>query len=117
MPYVRTILGRQTSKDAALAGGLPFSVSGDAVAGLTVGVMLVPQCLAFALLAGLPVQIGLYSSFLPLVAYAVFGTIRQVQPGPTALMSLLTGQALDSMGLEDDSQRIAGAALLALMVG
>jgi len=79
--------------------------------------MLVPQCLAFAMLAGLPVQVGLYSSFAPLLAYACFGTIRQVQPGPTALVSLLTGQALDSMGLEDPMARMASASLLALVVG
>merc|ERR1719408_813368 len=107
MPYVRTILGRQTSKDTTLAGGLPFSLQGDMIAGLTVGVMLVPQCLAFALLAGLPIQVGLYSSFAPLIVYSMFGTIRQVQPGPTALMSLLTGQTLDALGFETDAERIA----------
>merc|ERR1719414_1409584 len=99
-----------------LTGNLPYSLKDDLIAGTTVGVMLVPQCLAFALLAGLPVQVGLYSSFAPLLVYAFFGTIRQVQPGPTALMSLLTGQMLDSMSLEDDAARVAAASLLAFVV-
>jgi SulP family sulfate permease len=117
LPYIRTNLGKASDKDISLAGGLPFSLSGDAIAGLTVGVMLVPQSLAFALLAGLPVQIGLYSCFAPLLAYSVFGTIRQVQPGPTALVSLLTGQALDSWGYTSEADRIAAASLCALLVG
>jgi SulP family sulfate permease len=115
--YARSVMGHPRSEDTTMAGGLPFSLKGDIIAGITVGVMLVPQCLAFALLAGLPVQVGLYSSFMPLVVYAAMGTIRQVQPGPTALMSLLTGQALDSLGLDSDAERIAGAALLAVLVG
>merc|ERR1719272_2754279 len=116
MPYVRYNLGKPTEEDKALAGGLPFSLQGDLIAGLTVGVMLVPQCLAFALLAGLPIQVGLYSSFAPLILYALFGTIRQVQVGPTALMSLITGQALDSLGFSTPEERITGAALCALVV-
>jgi SulP family sulfate permease len=116
-PYIRTNLGKASEEDKMMQGGLRYSLTGDAIAGLTVGVMLVPQCLAFALLAGLPVQIGLYSSFAPLVVYSIFGTMRQVQPGPTALVSLLTGQALDSLGFESDADRIAGAALCAFLVG
>lgn len=115
--YVRHMMGASSQTDLASMGALPFSFRGDLIAGITVGFMLVPQCLAFALLAGLPVQIGLYASFAPLVVYTLLGTIRQVQPGPTALMSLLTAQALDSAGLETDQQRIMGAALLALFVG
>eukprot|EP00928_Gymnodinium_smaydae_P007314 TRINITY_DN12648_c0_g1_i1.p1 TRINITY_DN12648_c0_g1~~TRINITY_DN12648_c0_g1_i1.p1 ORF type:complete len:794 (+),score=182.90 TRINITY_DN12648_c0_g1_i1:83-2464(+) len=115
--YVRTVLGRATQADKDAMGHLTYSILGDAIAGLTVGFMLVPQCLAFALLAGLPVQVGLYASFLPLVVYALLGTIRQVQPGPTALMSLLTGSALDSMGLVSDEDRIKVAAMMALAVG
>ena len=79
--------------------------------------MLVPQCMAFALLAGLPVQVGLYSSVAPLLLYVLFGTISQLQVGPTALISLLTGQALDAAGLVSAHDRVVGAALLALLVG
>lgn len=115
--YVRCVLGRGSAEDKLQAGGLPYSLKGDVIAGLTVGAMLVPQSLAFALLAGLPVQIGLYASFAPLVVYACLGTLRQLQAGPTALMSLLTGQALDHFGLEDDADRVHCAAMLAVFVG
>ena len=56
-------------------------LSGDLTAGLTVGAMLVPQGMAYALLAGLPPEVGLYASTLPLVAYALFGTSRQLAVG------------------------------------
>lgn len=114
--YWRTYKGGILEEDRPYVGDLPFSLKGDTIAGLTVGVMLVPQCLAFAMLAGLPIQTGLYSSFAPLLAYALFGTMRQVQTGPTALMCLLTGQALDSLSLVGAEARIAGAALMALLV-
>jgi high affinity sulfate transporter 1 len=115
--YIRAVSGKSSEKDRHVMGALKFALKGDLIAGMTVGVMLVPQCLAFALLAGMPVQVGLYSSFAPLIMYAAFGTIRQVQPGPTALMSLLTGQALDNMKLETDAARIAGGAILAATAG
>eukprot|EP00927_Polykrikos_kofoidii_P054744 TRINITY_DN4911_c0_g1_i1.p1 TRINITY_DN4911_c0_g1~~TRINITY_DN4911_c0_g1_i1.p1 ORF type:complete len:870 (-),score=163.18 TRINITY_DN4911_c0_g1_i1:43-2652(-) len=115
--YYRVLRDTASPAELTTMGSLTYSPSGDVVAGLTVGFMLVPQCLAFALLAGLPVQVGLYSSFLPLVVYSLLGTIRQVQPGPTALMSLLTGQALDNLDLTLDLERISGAALLSLLVG
>lgn len=115
--YIRSISGKATEDDKNSVGILPFSLKGDMIAGLTVGFMLVPQSLAFALLAGLPIQVGLYSSFAPLLMYSLFGTIRQVQPGPTALMSLITGQALDGMGLVTDADKVAGAACMASFVG
>eukprot|EP00441_Pelagodinium_beii_P032068 CAMPEP_0197632938 /NCGR_PEP_ID=MMETSP1338-20131121/9444_1 /TAXON_ID=43686 ORGANISM="Pelagodinium beii, Strain RCC1491" /NCGR_SAMPLE_ID=MMETSP1338 /ASSEMBLY_ACC=CAM_ASM_000754 /LENGTH=760 /DNA_ID=CAMNT_0043204515 /DNA_START=97 /DNA_END=2379 /DNA_ORIENTATION=- len=115
--YIRCHLKCATEEDKEDMGLLVYSWHGDFIAGLTVGCMLVPQSLAFAVLAGLPLQTGLYASFAPLLAYSLFGTIRQVQPGPTALMSLLTGQALDQLELFDDGSRIAGASLLALVVG
>lgn len=113
--YYRTLRGRPTLEDNA--SDLEFSLKGDLAAGLTVGVLLVPQCLAYALLADLPVQTGLYSSVVPLVMYAAFGTIRQVQNGPTALLCLLVGQALDSLDLIEEDDRVAGACLLAVLVG
>ncbi|CAE7688058.1 SULTR4, partial [Symbiodinium pilosum] len=121
--YVRALAGNPTQSDQEAVGELPYSLKGDLIAGLTVGLMLVPQCLAFALLAGLPVRAGLYSSFAPLVLYAMLGTLRQLQVGPTALISLLTGQALDSVGLlgqggaDAEAARMAGAAQLAMLVG
>jgi len=121
--YIRALSGNPSQADKEVVGELPYSLKGDCIAGLTVGLMLVPQCLAFALLAGLPVRAGLYSSFAPLVLYAVLGTLRQLQVGPTALISLLTGQALDSVGLLGEGSaaaeeaRMAGAAQLAMLVG
>ena len=56
--------------------------------------MLVPQSLAYAMLAGLPPQVGLYASILPLVAYAVFGTSRALAVGPVAVVSLMTAAAV-----------------------
>lgn len=66
----------------------------DIIAGLTVGVMIVPQSMSYAKLAGLPVEFGLYSSLVPIYAYAFFGSSRQLAVGPVALVSLLLNSAL-----------------------
>ncbi|KAL3915210.1 MAG: hypothetical protein SGILL_005756 [Bacillariaceae sp.] len=66
----------------------------DILCGLTVGAMVVPQSLSYAKLAGLPVQFGLYSSLVPIYAYALFGTSRQLAVGPVALVSLLLSAGL-----------------------
>ena len=63
-------------------------LAGDAVAGLVVAIMVVPQGMAYATLAGLPPEIGLYASVVPLVAYALFGTSRALAVGPVAVVSL-----------------------------
>jgi SulP family sulfate permease len=89
----------------------------DLAAGLTVGAMLVPQAMAYALLAGLPPEVGLYAATIPLLAYAVFGTSRQLAVGPVAIVSLLTASALGTIADEGTSTYLAAAALLALMVG
>jgi SulP family sulfate permease len=93
------------------------NLRGDLVAGLTVSALLVPQGLAYALLAGLPPQVGLYASIAPVLAYAVFGTSRQLAVGPVAVVSLMTATALSPLYEEDSSGYLAGAALLALLVG
>lgn len=64
------------------------------IAGLTVGVMIVPQSMSYAKLAGLPVEFGLYSSLVPIYAYALFGSSRQLAVGPVALVSLLLNNGL-----------------------
>ncbi len=89
----------------------------DLAAGLTVGAMLVPQAMAYALLAGLPPQVGLYAATVPLVVYALFGTSRQLSIGPVAIVSLLTASALGGLVDEGTSGYLAAAALLALLVG
>ncbi len=92
-------------------------LNGDVAAGLTVGAMLVPQAMAYALLAGLPPQVGLYAATLPLLVYALLGTSRQLAVGPVAIVSLLTATALSEVAQSGTSAYIAAAALLALMVG
>ena len=89
----------------------------DLAAGLTIGAMLVPQAMAYALLAGLPPQIGLYASIVPVLVYAVFGTSRQLAVGPVAIVSLLTASALAPLFEQGTAGYISAAALLALMVG
>mmetsp|Transcript_39572 Transcript_39572/g.58781 ORF Transcript_39572/g.58781 Transcript_39572/m.58781 type:complete len:732 (-) Transcript_39572:383-2578(-) len=66
----------------------------DLIAGLTVGVMVVPQSMSYARLAGLPVEYGLYSSLLPIYAYSLFGSSRQLAVGPVALVSLILSTEL-----------------------
>ncbi len=89
----------------------------DLAAGLTVGAMLVPQAMAYALLAGLPPEVGLYAATVPVVIYALFGTSRQLAVGPVAIVSLLTATALAPLVEEGSAGYLGAAALLALMVG
>ena len=91
--------------------------SGDAVAAAVVTLMLIPQSLAYALLAGMPAQTGLYASMLPLVAYAVFGTSNTLAVGPAAITSIMTASALGSMALAGSANYVAAVALLTLMSG
>lgn len=93
------------------------NLKGDLVAGVTVGAMLIPQGMAYALLAGLPPQVGLYSAVLPLVAYAAIGSSRQLGVGPTAISSLLTAAALAQLSEGDPTAAVGLAATLAVMVG
>ena len=89
----------------------------DALAALIVTIMLIPQSLAYALLAGLPPEMGLYASILPLVAYAIFGTSNALAVGPVAVISLMTAAAIGKLGLSDPAQIIAAAGILAALSG
>ncbi|MEM8922385.1 MAG: sulfate permease [Actinomycetota bacterium] len=89
----------------------------DLAAGVTVGAMLVPQAMAYALLAGLPPEVGLYAATVPVVVYALLGTSRQLAVGPVAIVSLLTASALAPVVEEGTVGYVAAAALLALLVG
>lgn len=89
----------------------------DIAAGLTVGAMLVPQAMAYALLAGLPPEVGLYAATIPVLIYALFGTSRQLAVGPVAIVSLLTASAIGSVVEQGSAGYIEAAAMLALMVG
>ncbi len=90
---------------------------GDLAAGITVGVMLIPQGMAYAMIAGLPPIIGLYASTIPLVLYAIFGTSRQLAVGPVAMVSLLTAAGVGAIAELGSTEYIALALTLALMVG
>jgi SulP family sulfate permease len=93
------------------------NLKGDLVAGLTVGAMLIPQSMGYALLAGLPPEVGLYSAVVPLVVYAAFGRSRQLGVGPTAISSLLTAAALANLSGGDARLAVELAGMLAVMVG
>lgn len=93
------------------------NLTGDVTAGIIVAIMLVPQSMAYALLAGLPPQVGLYTSIVPLIIYGLLGSSRALAVGPVATMSLLTASALGSLGLNTVGEYVQMALLLALMVG
>lgn len=90
---------------------------GDLAAGLTVGVLLIPQGMAYALIAGLPPVYGLYAALVPQVVYAVLGTSRQLAVGPVALDSLLVAAGLGSLSLSGPEEYILLAISLSFMVG
>jgi sulfate permease, SulP family len=90
---------------------------GDGIAAVVVTIMLIPQSLAYALLAGVPAEIGLYASMLPLVAYALFGSSRTLSVGPVAIVSLMTAAALAQLNLQSTAEIVAAAAVLALLSG
>ncbi|GAB4259908.1 MAG: sulfate permease [Saprospiraceae bacterium] len=91
--------------------------SGDLSAGLTVGVMLIPQGMAYAMIAGLPPIHGLYASTVPLVLYALFGTSRQLAVGPVAMVSLLTAAGIGALNPDSPEVYLMLAVTLAFMVG
>ncbi|MDH3885442.1 MAG: SulP family inorganic anion transporter, partial [Desulfobacterales bacterium] len=93
------------------------SLKTDILAGLTVALVLIPQSMAYAELAGLPSYYGLYASFLPPLVAALFGSSRQLATGPVAVVSLLTATTLEPLATAGSQQYIAYAVLLALLIG
>lgn len=93
------------------------TLTNDMVAAIIVTIMLIPQSLAYAMLAGLPAEIGLYASILPLVAYAVFGTSRTLAVGPVAVVSLMTASAIGEIAAQGTPAYLAAAMLLAFLSG
>jgi sulfate permease, SulP family len=89
----------------------------DLAAGITVGVMLIPQGMAYALIAGVPPVYGLYASLVPLVLYALFGSSRQLAVGPVAIVALLVATAVAPLAEGDPQRYVELTLLLALMVG
>ena len=89
----------------------------DLLAGVTVALVLVPQSMAYAQLAGLPAYYGLYAAFLPPIVAALFGSSRQLATGPVAIVSLVTAAALEPLATAGSDQFVAYAVLLALLAG
>ncbi len=93
------------------------SLRADLIAGITVAMVLVPQSMAYAQLAGMPAYYGLYAAFLPVMIGAMWGSSHQLATGPVAMVSLLTGSALAQFAAPGTEQFIALAIALSLMVG
>jgi SulP family sulfate permease len=93
------------------------TLTSDLVAAIIVTIMLIPQSLAYALLAGLPPEVGLYASVLPLVAYAIFGTSTSLAVGPVAVVSLMTATAVGRLAAEGTADYASAAIVLAAMSG
>ncbi len=93
------------------------SLKADAIAGLTVALVLIPQSMAYAQLAGMPPYFGLYAAFLPPMLASLFGSSRQLATGPVAVVSLMTSACLEPLATAGSEGYIAYAILLALMVG
>jgi len=91
--------------------------AGDMVAAVIVTIMLIPQSLAYALLAGLPAEMGLYASILPLVAYALFGTSRSLSVGPIAVTSLMSAAAVGSIAAPGSAGFVTASIALAMISG
>jgi len=92
-------------------------LAGDIIAGITVAVMLVPQAMAYALLAGLPPIIGLYASIVPLIIYAFIGSSHQMAVGPAAMVALLISAGVSQMAAPFSADYVSIAITLSLMVG
>ncbi len=90
---------------------------GDLAAGITVGIVLIPQGIAYALIAGLPPIYGLYCALVPQIIYAIFGSARQVAIGPVATDSLIVATGVSTLALAGSESYIEIAILLALIVG
>ena len=89
----------------------------DMVAAVIVTIMLIPQSLAYALLAGLPPEVGLYASILPLVGYAIFGSSTSLAVGPVAVVSLMTAAAVGRLTAQGSADYASAAVVLALLSG
>ena len=89
----------------------------DVIAGVTVAMILVPQGMAYAALAGLPVVYGLYASFLPVIVASMWGASRFLHTGPVALLSLMSAAAIEPLASRGSEEFIQLSLLLALMVG
>ncbi|MCD5380327.1 SulP family inorganic anion transporter [Candidatus Gracilibacteria bacterium] len=93
------------------------TLKADIVAGITVALILVPQSMAYAKLAELPLEVGLYTAFIPVIMAALFGSSRQMSTGPVTIVSLMTATALAPIAITGTAGYIAYASILALFIG
>ena len=93
------------------------TLTSDLIAAVIVTIMLIPQSLAYALLAGLPPEVGLYASIAPLLIYAVFGTSRTLAVGPVAVASLMTAAAVGQLAQQGTPEYLSAAIALAFLSG
>jgi sulfate permease, SulP family len=100
--------GRRYDRDA---------LGNDLVAAVIVTIMLIPQSLAYALLAGLPAETGIYASIAPIVLYAIFGTSRALAVGPVAVVSLMTAAAIGNIAAPGSPELLLAAVTLAFLSG
>lgn len=89
----------------------------DIISGLTVGIMLIPQGMAYAMIAGLPPEYGLYTALVPVIIYSILGTSRQLAIGPVAMDSLIVATSVAAVAADSMQDFIATALLLTFMVG
>ncbi|MCD8521352.1 MAG: STAS domain-containing protein [Saccharospirillaceae bacterium] len=89
----------------------------DMTAGLIVAALITPQAMAYALLAGMPAQAGLYAALLPVLAYALLGSSPILAVGPVAVISLMTFEALHNMAMPGSTEYLSMASALALLTG
>src|SRR5690606_37529385 len=93
------------------------ALSSDLVASVIVTILLIPQSLAYAFLAGLPAEMGLYASILPLVAYCLFGTSRTLSVGPAAIIALMTAAGVSTLAIPGTPEYVTAAITLAFLSG
>ncbi|WP_332718963.1 SulP family inorganic anion transporter [Pelagibacterium mangrovi] len=117
---LRSLVAGATKMVPILAWGRHYNrrtLASDLVAAVIVTIMLIPQSLAYALLAGLPPEMGLYASILPLIAYAIFGTSSALAVGPVAVVSLMTASAVGRIAAEGSLDYASAAIMLAMLSG
>jgi SulP family sulfate permease len=93
------------------------NLKGDILAGITVSIVIIPQGIAYSLVAGLPAIYGLYTCFLPTLIYPFLGTSRQLAPGPSAIVSLLLSSAISALNPATEDEYVNYAMLIALLTG
>lgn len=113
----KTLLDRYIPITDWLQGYKTSYLQKDLRAGLTVGVLLIPQSMAYAMLAGLPLVYGLYASIVPLIVYAIFGTSRQLGIGPVAIISILISTGVGNIAEPGTNEFIGLVLATAFLVG